>query len=260
MRRLAIVAALLLAACGSPTPEGPARSAREVVVAADAAPGSVGESNWLRFANNVGVWAPGVSLTLRLGTEAGPPAARVTELERGAVQVASLPPDVATKLVPELAILSAPALFDSQDEADHILDTILLEPYRRLFLDKGLVLLDWIDDGWVGPPTQHVYATGVIVANKGWFERLTPHDRDVFEQAYGSAGQARADRRAAEASVGAAVTGGAPAETAAQWSEATREAHRAIVIRAGGRGQEIYDLAVSAKRDFAAGDKAVQGG
>lgn len=260
MRRLAIVAALLLAACGSPTQEGSARSAREVIVAADAAPGSVAESNWRRFASNVGVWAPGISLTLRLGTEAGPPAARVTDLQQGAVQVASLPPDIATELVPELEILAAPALFDSQDEADHILDTILLEPYRRLFMDKDLVLLDWIDDGWAGPPAQHVYGTGVIVANKGWFERLTPHDRDVFQQAYGSAGQARADRRAAEAGVGAAVIDGTPTESPAQWSEATREAHRAIIIRAGGRGQEIYDLAVRAKRDFVASDKATQGG
>jgi TRAP-type C4-dicarboxylate transport system substrate-binding protein len=258
MRRLAIVAALLLAACGAPSPDGSSRSSREVVVAADAAPGSAAESNWRRFADNVKVWAPGYALTLRLGVDAGPPAARATGVRQGAVQIAALPPDAATGLVPELALLSAPDLFGSQDEADYILDKIVLDPYRRLLSEKGFRLLDWVDDDWSDPPTRRVYRTGVIVADKGWFERLTPHDRDVFQQAYGSAGAARADsraaaRRAAEAGAGGETASGTPPEAPAEWSEATREAHRAIIARAGGRAQEIYDLIVRARQELAAG-------
>jgi TRAP-type C4-dicarboxylate transport system substrate-binding protein len=258
MRRLAIVAALLLAACGSPGPDGSTRSSREVVIAADAAPGSAAESNWRRFADNVGVWAPGYALTLRLGVDAGPPAARATSVRQGALQIAALPPDEATGLVPELALLSAPDLFGSQDEADYILDRIVLDPYRRLFSEKGFRLLDWVDDDWSDPPTRRIYRTGVIVADKGWFERLTPHDRDVFQQAYGSAGAARADsraaaRRAAEAGGGGAMASGTPPGAPADWSEATREAHRAIIARAGGRAQEIYDLVVRARQELATG-------
>lgn len=257
MRRLAIVAALLLAACGSPGPDGSTRSSREVVVAADAAPGSAAESNWRRFADNVGVWAPGYALTLRLGVDAGPPAARAAEVRQGAVQIAALPPDEATGLVPELALLSAPELFGSQDEADYILDRIVLDPYRRLFSEKGFRLLDWVGDDWSDPPARRVYRTGVILADKGWFERLTPHDRDVFQQAYGSAGAARADsraaaRRAAGAGAGGATVSETPPAAPAEWSEATREAHRAIIARAGGRAQEIYDLVVRARQEFAA--------
>jgi TRAP-type C4-dicarboxylate transport system substrate-binding protein len=250
MRRLALVAALLLAACGSPAPEGAASSSREVIVAADAAPGSVAESNWRRFANNVKVWAPGISLTLRLGANAGVPARRLADVQQGALRVASLPPETAVELVPELEVLSAPDLFASQEEADHILDKVLLDPYRRLFAKKGLVLLDWIDDDWTDPQARHVYRTGVIVANQAWFERLTPHDRDVFQQAHGSAGEARADRRAERA--GARTADGSTTERPTQWSEATRDAHRAVIAGAGSGGQEIYDLIVRARQDLAA--------
>lgn len=247
MRRLALVALLMLAACGSPTPGGPGHSSRDVIVAADAAPGSVAESSWQRFADNVRVWAPDISLTLRLGAEAGPPGQRIADLRQGVLQVAALPPEAATELVPELGVLSAPDLFASQDEADYILDKVVLDPYRRLFAAQGLVLLDWIDDDWTDPQTRHVYGTGVIVANQAWFERLTPHDRDVFRQAFASAGEARTDRRAARAGVDAAPEG------QPEWNEATREAHRDLIARVGGSSQEIYDLILRARQDFAAG-------
>jgi TRAP-type C4-dicarboxylate transport system substrate-binding protein len=241
MRRFTLVAMLLLAACGSPTPGGAGHSPGEVIVAADAAPGSVAESNWRRFANNVRVWAPG----MRLGAEAGAPARRANDAKGGAVQVASLPPEAAKQIVPELAVLSAPDVFASRSEADHILDKVVIDSYRRLFAAQGLVLLGWVDDDWTDPQTRHAYGTGVIVANQAWFERLTPHDRDVFQQAYSSAGEARADVRAG-------IDAGAAAEGPAEWNDAIREAHRAIIARSGGSGQEIYDLIVRARQDFAA--------
>jgi TRAP-type C4-dicarboxylate transport system substrate-binding protein len=249
MRRFALIATLLLAACGSPAPDGTPRSPRDVVVAADAAPGTVAESSWRRFANNVKVWAPGISLALRLGADAGLPTARVAGVQGGALQIAALPAAAAAELVPELEVLSAPDLFSSQAEADFILDHVLLDPYRALFAAQGLVLLDWIDDDWTDPQERRIYETGVIVANKGWFERLTPHDRDVFQQAYGSAGEARADHRAARSD-------GVRPEAPAPWSAATLEAQRTVVSRAGAEGPGIYDLIVRAKQDFAASSPA----
>jgi TRAP-type C4-dicarboxylate transport system substrate-binding protein len=250
MRRLALLAAvLLLAACSPSTPDGAPGSTRNVIVAADAAPGTVAESSWHRFANNIKVWAPGISLTLRLGTEAGPPAARLAGVQDGTLQVAALPSATAAQLVPELGVLSAPGLFSSQAEADFILDHVLLDRFRALFAAKGLALLDWIDDDWSDPQTRRIYRTGVIVANQGWFERLTPHDRDVFQQAYGSAGEARADARGVRAEQ-------APTGATAERSDATREAHQGIVSSAGGDGQAIHDLIVRAKQDFAASHSA----
>jgi len=250
MRRLAFVAATLqLVACGSPAPEGAPRSARDVVLAADAAPGTVAEANWRRFANNVKVWAPDISLTLKLGTDAGSPAAWPADVQGNRLQVAALPPATAARVVPELEVLAAPDLFSSQAEADFILDQVLLDPFRALFAAKGLTLLDWIDDDWTDSQARRIYGTGVIVANAGWFERLTPHDRDVFRQAYRSAGEARADARGDR-------TDSAAAGDATAWSDATREAQQRVISRAGADGQAIYDLIVRAKQDFAANQAA----
>ena len=254
MRRLALLAiAMLASACGPQAPGGTTRAPRDVIVAAEAPPGSAAESNWRRFAHNIGVWAPGYSLSLRLGIDAGPPSQRAADVQAGAIHLAALPAEAAAGLVPELRVLSVPGLFVSEAEADYVLDRTVVEPYRRLFSEKGLRLIGWIEDDWVDPATREAWATGVIVANKAWFERLTPHDRDVFTQAYGSAGQARADSRAARRGTGPAAR--APAATA----DARLDAHEAIVAGSGGRSREIYDLVLAGKRDFAVGSEAPQG-
>lgn len=249
MRRFAIVAlALLVAACGSPSSEQGTPARKRVAVAADAAPGSVAEANWRRFTANVGVWAPEFSVELRHGEAAGEPMQRVAALQSGELHIAALPPAAATALVPELAVLSAPGLFDSQEQADYVLDRVALAAFRPLFTEKGLRLLDWIDDGWQDGASGRTYQAGVIVANKDWFERLTPHDRDVFVQAYGSAGQARADARAAATAIGE------PAAAATGEAAAT-----ALPEQAGERARPLYELILKATQDFAAGGPRDEG-
>ena len=246
MRHLTLVAvALLVVACGSPAPGGGSQARNTAIVAVDAPPGSVAEANWRRFGDNVGVWAPEVKLELRTGVDAGSPAQRVAAVQAGEVQLAMLPPEAAVSLVPELAVLSVPGLFASQEEADHVLDKLLLAAFRPLFSAQGLRLLDWIEDDWEDPAARRVYRSGVIVANKDWYDRLTPHDRDVFTQAYGSAGQARADSRAARTAAGSVAP-------ATDTGDAQAGDHAALIAQAGGRSQQIYDLIQQGKRDFAA--------
>lgn len=251
MRHLTLVAvALLVVACGSPAPEGGTRARNIAIVAMDAPPGSVAEANWRRFGDNVRIWAPELTLELRSGADAGSPTQRVTAVQAGEVQVAMLPPETAVALVPEMAVLSVPGLFASQEEADHVLDGVLLAAFRPLFSAKGLRLLDWIDDDWEDPAARRVYRSGVIVANKDWYDRLTPHDRDVFTQAYGSAGQARADSRAAaRAAAGSVAAAEAGAEVAANAPDGDPAA---LIAQAGGQSQQVYDLIQQGKRDFAA--------
>jgi len=247
MRHLALVAlALFIAACGSPAPEGSAPARNAAIVAVDAAPGSVAEANWRRFGDNVRTWAPEFTLDLRTGANAGTPAQRIADVQAGKVQVAMLPPESAVALVPELAVLSAPGLFASQDEADYVLDRVLLASFRPLFAAKGLRLLDWIDDDWSDPQAGRVYRSGVIVANKDWYDRLTPHDRDVFTQAYGSAGQARSDSRAAAGAATEADTVGPVSDRGAAGD------HAALIGQAGGQSQQIYDRILQGRQDFAA--------
>ena len=251
MRRLTLLAAaLLLAACGSPSQDASPRDRYRVTVAASASAGDVSEANWQRFVDNVKVWAPQFAVTVKGIEKAGPTSDWVAAVQEGRLQMAALPPEAAVALVPELAVLSVPGLFASQEEADHVLDGVLLAAFRPLFSAKGLRLLDWIDDDWEDPTARRVYRSGVIVANKDWYDRLTPHDRDVFTQAYGSAGQARADSRAAaRAAADSVASAQAGAEVAANAPDGDPAA---LIAQAGGQSQQVYDLIQQGKRDFAA--------
>jgi TRAP-type C4-dicarboxylate transport system substrate-binding protein len=339
MRRLAAVACLaLLAACGTKEPgeeQAPRQPRNEVTVAGFSLPGSVDERNWQRFEQNVNAWAPEFRLKLLIRGAGGPEETQFSNLRRGRVQIVGGSLAGAAAIVPELAVLQAPYLFESQAQADYVMDEVLLEPFRRIFAEQGLRLIQWLDIGWVNlyarqpilAPTdargarlraasslasqefvaaiggdlvtlpfpdilpalqtglidggvtsitmyslsglaaeaphyvltEHSYDVGVLLANRAWFDRLTPHDKDVFMQAFGSAGQARTDARAAVAELSAklAADGGVtvhrpdPAQRRA-WAEAARPSHEAIVRKAGGRAQEIYDLILKGKAEFAA--------
>lgn len=251
MRRFTLVAAaLFLSACGSPAPDGVAAARKVVIVAADAEPGSVAESNWRRFVENVGVWAPEFSVDLRTGASAGVPATRVADVQAGRIQIALLPDEAAALVVPEMAVLAAPGLFTAREEADHVLDTAALDAMHPLFSAQGLRLLDWAEDDWADPLTRDRYRVSVIVANKDWYERQTPHDRDVFTQAYGSAGQARADSRAAAPAIPAEVP--TPPAGVAEPGDGPAAAHASIIDTAGGQARQIYDLVQQARRAHAA--------
>jgi len=247
-RNLAILlTTLLVAACGSPSPDTATRDRYRVAVAAESSPSDASAANWQRFVDNVKVWAPQFTVTLQGPDAAGPPAGWAAAAQAGALQVAALPPEAARVLVPELAVLGLPGLFASQAEADHVLDQAVFESFRQLFLARNLALLEWYDDDWTDPASRAEYGTGVIVANKAWFDRLTPHDRDVFAHAYGSAGQARADRRAA-------VGSGEPAaHAAAALDEATRATHAARIAEIGGAAAQLYAQVLQGKAAFATG-------
>jgi TRAP-type C4-dicarboxylate transport system substrate-binding protein len=333
--------ALLLPACGSKSPDDGGRETRrprnEVRVATHGLPGSVDERNWQRFVANVEVWAP--EFRLELLTVEGDGASTVgdplEEARSGRIQIASLTLAEAAAAVPEVAILSVPYLFDSPEEADYVLDEVLLEPFRRLFAERDLRLLQWVDVGWtqlysrepwlepgqvagarlaaapslasqafvaslsaelVPAPaapgllsgleagtidggvatvvayaarglareaphctlTRHAFEVRVLVAHRPWFHDLTPHDKGVFEEAFGSAGQARADTRGAAAATvarleaeGVRVHRLSP-DQRRTWATASSEAQPGIIAQAGGRAQEIHDLVLAGKAAFAA--------
>ena len=50
--------------------------------------------------------------------------------------------------MPELSILLAPFLFETDEEADFVMDTFLFDPYAELLADRGLTLVKWEDGGW----------------------------------------------------------------------------------------------------------------
>jgi TRAP-type C4-dicarboxylate transport system substrate-binding protein len=80
--------------------------------------------------------------------ELGPEEQIVSGLRRGRVQYANLSALVASTLVPELALFYAPYLFDSEAEADYVIDNYLTGEYRRMLAAKGLEFICWYDLGY----------------------------------------------------------------------------------------------------------------
>ena len=114
------------------------------------APGSVDERNWLAFIDSVREQA-GESIELKalIHGEAGSEETYLAHLRRGRVQLSTASFAASTAIVPEVAVLSLPYLFDSVEHLDFVVDEYLDAEFTRLFADKGLVLLRWLDVGWV---------------------------------------------------------------------------------------------------------------
>jgi len=99
-----------------------------------------------------------IELTPMVGGELGGEETIFNALRRGRVQLANLSAYVVGAVVPELALLQVPYLFDSQAEADHLFDTVLYSVYSDLLAEDGLVLLSWDEVGF-----RHVYGKTPIL-------------------------------------------------------------------------------------------------
>ncbi len=110
---------------------------------------SVDEALWLAIEARVERALPNNDLRLLIRGEAGPGGTGVRQ------PASAAHPDcrrsfagVAT-LVPEIALLSLPYLFDSEEEVDYVMDRHMLGPFRELFGAIGLYLVHWTEIGWV---------------------------------------------------------------------------------------------------------------
>jgi TRAP-type C4-dicarboxylate transport system substrate-binding protein len=97
-----------------------------------------------------------------------------------------------------------------------------------------------------------------IIANKKWWDRLTPDQQAAVQNGYVDAATARAGIRAdglRELEIAVRTKGvmahAVSPEARARWKQATLPVHRRLIAQAGGRAQEIYDKAMEGKRAFA---------
>ncbi|MEQ8735071.1 MAG: TRAP transporter substrate-binding protein [Rhodospirillaceae bacterium] len=124
-------------------------------IAGFAAPGTAGEVYWQQYKDAVRTLSGGrLDVTLMVLGEAGPEETQFAGLRRNRLQVGGISTGTLGLAVPELAVLRAPFLFDSLEEASFVLDRYLLEFLVAKFRDKDLVLLSWMMDGWMD-----IYAT-----------------------------------------------------------------------------------------------------
>ena len=113
-------------------------------------PGDIGEKIWLDYGNEVKRRSNGaIRLRMLIYAETGGEESRMPAMLRGRVHISSFSDSGMSLVVPEFGILTAPFLFDSVDEAHFIVDNFLKEPYSALAHDKGIVVLNWQDVGWL---------------------------------------------------------------------------------------------------------------
>lgn len=139
---------LLLMACSE-------QDQRERVrVTAVTVPGTPWYQMWVDFdATAERDFPDAINVELFVLSQFGPEEAMIANLRRNRVQMAGLSLQGASQLVPELNLLLAPYLFDSQAELDYILDNYLLDAYSDLLEEKNVTIIQWADVGW-----SHLYA------------------------------------------------------------------------------------------------------
>lgn len=145
---LLLYAVLAFAATG-----GASRAAaqEEVSVAGITFPGTITDRQWDVFTSNIAAEAdPPIALKMMIRGEAGSEETMLQAARRGRIQLAAPSLAGATSLVPELAVLQLPFLFDSPAQMDWIYDEVLPQEFRTAFAARGLVFLHWIDSGWLG--------------------------------------------------------------------------------------------------------------
>jgi tripartite ATP-independent transporter DctP family solute receptor len=69
-------------------------------------------------------------------------------IRRGRIEGGGVTAGALASVIPSLDVLEIPYLFESYEEADYILDNHLLEPFKKIFEDKGFILASWAENGW----------------------------------------------------------------------------------------------------------------
>ncbi len=148
-----LLGVLLLAACQ------PDDGARVVTIGGTATPNTPGELMWLGFRDRVEAAAPG-RLRFRplIYGQLGSEEQLLSSLRRGRIQYANLSAQSVSTLVPELALLYAPYLFEDYAEADYVYDRYLTDLYRELLAGRDLHLITWYEIGF-----HHVYGKQPIL-------------------------------------------------------------------------------------------------
>lgn len=89
-----------------------------------------------------------ITIKTYLGGQLGGELQILQKIRRGNVQGGGLTSGALASVIPELDVLEMPYLFENSEEADYILDNHLLEPFRKLFEEKGFILVSWAENGW----------------------------------------------------------------------------------------------------------------
>lgn len=142
---------LLLATCF--VAWGVARAAEtdvKVTVGAFAAPGSPWDIDWQTFKRNSESRSGGdVAIKLLIRGETGGEPVTMSNIRRNRIQFGGFTIGGASAIVPELSVLLTPFFFEDRAELDYVMDEHMLDVFQPLFAEKNLVLIRWVEVGWL---------------------------------------------------------------------------------------------------------------
>ena len=142
-RYIALFSVFVLFIAGSPS------SSVEVIVGGTGIKDTVGDKKWLTFQRNAEAASNGsISMRMLIYGELGPEENLVSGIRRGRVNVANWSGLATTAVLPEMAMLYTPFLFDSYAEADFIMDEYLFDAYAEMLAERDIEFLRWDEIGF----------------------------------------------------------------------------------------------------------------
>jgi TRAP-type C4-dicarboxylate transport system substrate-binding protein len=146
---LLVFLVFFLTACDAPQEE----NNLYMTVGGTGIPNTVGVKHFFDFEKSVKDQLPQIETKMLVFGQLGSEENLVSGLRRNRVQFANLSAIIVSTLVPETALLYAPYLFDSSEEADFIYDNYLTPIFTEMLDQKGLRFIAWSEIGF-----HHVYA------------------------------------------------------------------------------------------------------
>ena len=184
----AVAGLLALAACapsgdaGRQADEG---AVMEITAAGTAFPNTIGETHWFTFQRKVEEGTEGRFKVRMLVHGQFSEEQIAAGLQRGRVHFGNLSAMMTSTLVPETAILYAPFLFDSEEQADFVYDHYLTGLFTSLLGEQGLHLVSWSEIGF-----HHIYSVTPVLSPadmRGRRFRVSPSEASrLFGDALGA--------------------------------------------------------------------------
>ena len=131
----------------------------EITAAGTAVPNTIGETHWFTFQRKVEEGTQGRFRVRMLVHGQFSEKQIAVGLQRGRVQIGNLSAMMASTLVPEIAMLYAPYLFDSEEQADFVYDHYLTGLFASLLAEQGLHLVSWSEIGF-----HHIYSVTPVLS------------------------------------------------------------------------------------------------
>ena len=110
---------------------------------------TAGDKKWRTYESNVNAAGnKDIDMRLFIYGELGSEDILVNGIRRGRIQVANWSGLATTTVVPEMAMLYTPFLFDNYAEADFIMDNYLFAAYSKMLAEQDIRLIQWDEIGF----------------------------------------------------------------------------------------------------------------